>query len=112
GDEAVLLLEQHREQVLGRELRVAALVGEALGGLDRLLRLDREAVWVHSGLGRNLSLWDLDSSGPANPRQAAGSAGSGGTGAMLPPTPENPARRGCSPGRRTAGRAHLPRGPR
>ena len=36
-DDAALLLEQHREQMLGRRLRVAALVGEPLCGLKRLL---------------------------------------------------------------------------
>ncbi len=44
------LLEQHREQVLGRGLRVAALVGEPLRGLNRLLGLDRESVWLHRTL--------------------------------------------------------------
>ena len=46
-DHAAVLLEQHREQMLGRRLRVAALVGEPLGGLQRLLGLDRESVWLH-----------------------------------------------------------------
>ena len=46
-DDAALLLEQDGEQVLGRRLRVAALVGQPLGGLERLLGLDREAVWLH-----------------------------------------------------------------
>ena len=42
-----VLLEQDREQMLGHRLRVAALVGQPLGGLERLLGLDREAVWLH-----------------------------------------------------------------
>ena len=33
--------------MLGRGLRVAALVGQPLGGLQRLLGLDGEAVWLH-----------------------------------------------------------------
>jgi hypothetical protein len=36
-DDPALLLDQHREQVLGRDLGVAALVRQPLGGLDRLL---------------------------------------------------------------------------
>ena len=50
-DDAAVLLEQHREQVLGRDLRVAALVGEPLGGLERLLGLDRESVLLHLASG-------------------------------------------------------------
>ena len=46
-DHAALLLEQDGEQVLGGGLRVAALVGQPLGGLQRLLGLDGEAVWLH-----------------------------------------------------------------
>ena len=46
SDDPGLLLEQHGQQVLGHELGVAALLGEPLGGLQRLLGLDREAVWV------------------------------------------------------------------
>jgi hypothetical protein len=29
-------------------LRIAAIVGQRLRGLDRLLRLDRESVWLQS----------------------------------------------------------------
>ncbi len=58
-DDAAVLLEQHREQVLGRRLRIAPLVGQPLGGLNRLLGLDRESVWLH-WLPLNLSLRDLD----------------------------------------------------
>ena len=42
-----VLLEQDREQVLGHRLRVAALVGQPLRGLQRLLGLDRKTVWLH-----------------------------------------------------------------
>src|SRR5436190_14354163 len=44
--DAGVLLEQDGEQVLGGHLRVAAIVGELLRGLDRLLGLDRESVWL------------------------------------------------------------------
>src|SRR5919108_3286355 len=47
GDDSAFLLEQHREQVLGRDLRIPATVRQALGSLDRLLGLDRELVWLH-----------------------------------------------------------------
>ena len=43
-DDATILLEQHREQVLGRRLRVAPLVGQPLRGLKRLAGLDCESV--------------------------------------------------------------------
>ena len=46
-DDATLLLEQDGEQMLGRRLRVAALVGQPLRGLQRLLGLDGETVWLH-----------------------------------------------------------------
>ena len=46
-DDATVLLEQHGEQVLGGRLWVAALVGQPLGGLQRLLGLDGETVWLH-----------------------------------------------------------------
>jgi hypothetical protein len=32
--------------VLGGHLRVPTIVGQPLGGLDRLLGLDRESVWL------------------------------------------------------------------
>jgi hypothetical protein len=44
-----VLLEQHGQQVLGSRLRVAALVGKPLGGLERLLRLDGETIELQSG---------------------------------------------------------------
>ena len=46
-DDASVLLEQDREQVLGHRLGIAALIGEPLRGLERLLGLDRETVWLH-----------------------------------------------------------------
>jgi hypothetical protein len=46
-DDASVLLEQDEEQVLGRDLRVAAALGERARGRDGFLRLDREAVWLH-----------------------------------------------------------------
>ena len=46
-DDAVLLLEQDGEQVLGRGLGVVARGGEGDGGLERLLGLGREAVELH-----------------------------------------------------------------
>ena len=46
-DDARVLLEQDGEQVLGRELRVAAALGELLRGLEGLLGFDREAVCLH-----------------------------------------------------------------
>ena len=48
-DHAGVLLEQHREQVLRACLRVVALLGQPLGGLQRLLGLDREAICVAYG---------------------------------------------------------------
>src|SRR5581483_5410402 len=42
-----LLVEQREQQVVGRQLGVAASQGEALRGGDRLLRLDRQLVEVH-----------------------------------------------------------------
>ena len=62
-DHPAVLLEQHREQVLGRGLRIAAVIGQPLGGLKRLLGFDGETVWLHSVLvqgSRNLSHGDLD----------------------------------------------------
>ena len=50
GDDTLLLLEQDREQVLGGRLRVTPLIGQLLGGLQRLLGFDRESVWLHSCL--------------------------------------------------------------
>ena len=44
ADDAVLLLDQREQQVLGLELLVALAVGQRLGGLDRLLGLHRELV--------------------------------------------------------------------
>src|SRR5215475_11146923 len=52
--------------MLRRGLRVAAVVGEPLCGLDRLLCLDRKSVRLHvlccasAWFQRNLSLGDLD----------------------------------------------------
>ena len=46
-DEAVLLLEQDGEQVLGRGLGVVARGGEGGGGLERGAGLGREAIDVH-----------------------------------------------------------------
>ena len=47
-DDPAVLLEQDGEQVLGHRLRVAALVGQLLRGLERLLGLDRKSVWLHA----------------------------------------------------------------
>jgi hypothetical protein len=41
------LLEQDGEEMLRRRLRIAAFVSQPLGGLKRLLGLDRKAVWLH-----------------------------------------------------------------
>ena len=49
--DAVVLLEQGGEQVLGRRLRVAPARGERGGGRDGLLGLDREAVGLHQRCG-------------------------------------------------------------
>jgi hypothetical protein len=49
-DDPAVLLEQDGEHVLGHRLRVAALVGQLLCGLQRLLRFDRKAVWLHGGV--------------------------------------------------------------
>ena len=46
-DDPLILLEQDGEQVRRSRLRVAALVGQLLGGLERLLGLDRKTVWLH-----------------------------------------------------------------
>ena len=46
-DDAAVLLEQHDEQVLGRDLRVARALGEGPRGGDGLLGLDREPVSLH-----------------------------------------------------------------
>jgi hypothetical protein len=46
-DDAALLLEQGDEQMLTFELRVAASAGDALGGGERLLGLDGEAIGLH-----------------------------------------------------------------
>ena len=46
-DDAVLLLEQDGEQVLGRGLGVVARGGERSGGLERVAGLDGEAIDVH-----------------------------------------------------------------
>ena len=46
-DDARVLLEQDGEQVLGRELRVAAALCELLRGLEGLLGFDRKAVCLH-----------------------------------------------------------------
>ena len=51
-DDAAVLLEQREQQVLGRDLRVAARAGEPLRGRERLLGLDCESVSLH----KNLSL--------------------------------------------------------
>ena len=48
NDDAAVLLEHDGEQVLGHRLGVATLVGQPLGGLQRLLGFDRETVWLHS----------------------------------------------------------------
>ncbi len=57
-DDARVLLEQHGEQVLRGGLGITPLVGQLLGGLQRLLRLDRKTVWLHvrcsSGLVRGV----------------------------------------------------------
>jgi hypothetical protein len=42
-----VLAEQCEQQVVGRDLRVAAAARELLGGGDRLLRLERQTVEVH-----------------------------------------------------------------
>ena len=47
GDDAALLVEQRLQQVLGRDLRVVALLGLGLGGGERLLGLDGELVHAH-----------------------------------------------------------------
>ena len=49
-DDAAVLLEEDGEKMFGGDLRVAAVVGEALRGLDGLLRLDGEAVCVHAAV--------------------------------------------------------------
>ena len=46
-DEALLLIEQGGEQVLGRDLRMAPRRGQGEGCLQGLLGLDRESVGVH-----------------------------------------------------------------
>ena len=46
-DDAAVLLEQRDEQVLGRDLRVAARAGQPLRGGKRLLGLDGEAICLH-----------------------------------------------------------------
>ena len=47
GAEVDRLLEQHDEQVSGRHLGIAAGARQRLGGGERLLRLDCEAVSLH-----------------------------------------------------------------
>ena len=47
AEQAVALLQQHLEQMLGRELLMAAGQGEALGGLDRGLGAVGIEVEVH-----------------------------------------------------------------
>src|SRR3954463_15502844 len=54
--DALALLEQRGEQMLGRRLGVAAIGRKRVGGLQRLLGLDREAVEMHTFL--NLSRGD------------------------------------------------------
>jgi hypothetical protein len=44
-DDPAVLLEQHGEQVLGDDLRVARLLGQAAGVADGLGGLDGEAIW-------------------------------------------------------------------
>ena len=46
-DDAAVLLEQRQQQMLRRDLRIAARASEALRGRERLLRLDCESVCLH-----------------------------------------------------------------
>ena len=46
-DDAAVLLEQREEEVMGRDLRVAARAGEPLSGGHRLLGLDCESIRLH-----------------------------------------------------------------
>ena len=54
--EALGLFEQGGEQVRGRDLRIAGGGGHPLRGGEGLLGLDREAVLLHEGRIRGLSL--------------------------------------------------------
>jgi hypothetical protein len=54
-DDAVLLLEQDGEQVLGRRLGMIARCGQRAGGLEGLSGLGCEAIKLHS---KNLSRLD------------------------------------------------------
>ena len=47
GHDAIDLLEQDREQMLRRGLGIVSLRGQQLGGGQRLLGLDGEAIWMH-----------------------------------------------------------------
>ena len=51
-DDAVLLLEQDGEQVLGRGLGVVARGGQRAGGLEGLAGLGCEAIQLHRNLSR------------------------------------------------------------
>ena len=53
-DAAILLLQQHGEQVFGGDLRVAPARGQREGCLDGLRGLDREAVSLHGSECRRL----------------------------------------------------------
>ena len=59
ADDALLLLEQRQQQVLGLDGLVVALVGERLRRLDGLLRLHGELVELHRvpSSARFLSSW-------------------------------------------------------
>ena len=68
ADDAVLLLDEREQEVLGLELLVAFTVRQRLRGLDRLLRLDGELVEAKRCHGASAASWAIRARTDDTPR--------------------------------------------
>ena len=59
ADDAVLLLDEREQEVLGLDRLVALTVRQRLGGLDRLLRLDGQLVEAKRRHGVSTASWAI-----------------------------------------------------